>query len=79
LYFDAGRNYKIGNIVWGGVFRPIQTFKPTIDWNLAAEYRINKQWTAFLELNNLLNRRHELWYNYGSYRMNFLLGATFNL
>ena len=82
LYVDAGRNYREHSYSYGllGLYLPeIKTFKPTIDWSLAAEYRLNRRWGAFMEFNNILNQRRMEWVGYRSFGMNFLLGATFNL
>jgi len=52
---------------------------PIVDWSLGAEYRFNRRWSAFVEVNNILNQRYQHWFNYRSFGTNFLLGATFNL
>ncbi|MDR2907051.1 MAG: TonB-dependent receptor [Bacteroidales bacterium] len=85
LYFASEIYYRpyFGSISpgpsLGGSLPDIEKYNPTVDWNIGAEYRFNKQWGAFLELNNLLNQRSYEWCNYGSYRFNFLAGITFNL
>ena len=87
LYIDAGRRY-LGNPtddVAGGrsltqsQLPELRRFRPTVDWSLGAEYRFNRRWSAFVEVNNILNQRYQHWFNYRSFGTNFLLGATFNL
>jgi hypothetical protein len=72
LYFEAGRYYDIseGNS---------KKFNPFVDWSIGAEYRFNKRWSAFAEINNILNQKYYQWYGYRSFGCNFLVGATFNL
>jgi outer membrane receptor protein involved in Fe transport len=79
LYVEAGRQYA-KDINFG--FPPIygyEKFDPIIDWSIGAEYRINKQWGACLDVNNILGQKYYQWYGYRSYGVNFLVGATFNL
>ncbi len=72
LYFATGVEYQDYS------FQTLE-FQPTIDWSLGAEYRYDRRWSAFLELNNILNRIHYDWYNYRTYRMKFMVGITFTL
>ena len=49
------------------------------DINLGMEYRYKKNISGFLTVNNLLNKRYELWNNYRSQGLNVLAGITFSL
>ncbi|MCD4695055.1 MAG: hypothetical protein K8S16_02345 [Bacteroidales bacterium] len=49
-----------------------------IDLNLGFEYRYSKVLSGFLNLNNILGQRYEHWYNYPTYRFNFLLGISYS-
>ena len=53
-----------------------QTLKGCFDWSLGAEYRFIKRMTVFVDLNNLLSQRYYMWYDYPSYRFNFMVGLT---
>ena len=53
-----------------------QTLKGCFDWSIGAEYRFIKRMTVFLDLNNLLSQRYYMWYDYPSYRFNFMVGLT---
>ncbi|MDR0437542.1 MAG: TonB-dependent receptor [Bacteroidales bacterium] len=78
LYFSSGTKYHDFSKI--ELIKPkLETFDPIIDWSIGAEYRFNRRWSAFLDVNNILNQRYYHWYNYRSFRTNFLIGATFNL
>ncbi|HTB33032.1 MAG TPA: hypothetical protein VK808_13465, partial [Bacteroidia bacterium] len=47
------------------------------DLNLGAEYKYNKSFTAFLNLNNIANVAYYTWDNYEMERFNFLIGIRF--
>ncbi len=49
-----------------------------IDLNLGIEYRYNSKLSAFLDLNNLTNHRHQLWYLYPTQQFNMKIGATYS-
>lgn len=44
------------------------------DLSAGAEYRINKQFSAWLDVNNILNDKYERWNNYPVYGLNVLGG-----
>lgn len=77
LFVDAGR-YARTNMFGIGNFER-ERLRPIVDWSMSAEYRFNRRWGAFLEVNNILNQRRYNWFNYRTFGTNFLLGATFNL
>lgn len=54
------------------------TVKGGFDWNLGFEYRFFRRWSAFAQVNNLIAGRYFKWYDYPSYRINFIVGATFS-
>ncbi len=49
------------------------------DLSAGAEYKINKQFSVWLDANNLLNNKYERWKNYPVYGMNVLGGIIINL
>lgn len=51
--------------------------KPTLDINVGAQYNINKWLSAYLQLNNLLHRKHDVFYGYQSQGINFMLGVSY--
>lgn len=55
-----------------------EKLKGYVDLNLGFEYRYSNVLSGFLNLNNLLGQRYYHWYNYPSYRFNFMLGVTYS-
>lgn len=49
------------------------------DINLGLEYRYKKNISGFVNVNNILNKRYELWNNYRAQGLNVLAGITFSL
>jgi hypothetical protein len=72
LYFASGIYYRNNLAI-------VEQYNLKADWSIDVEFRFNRRCSAFMEFNNLLGQRSELWYNYGTYKMNFLTGVTFSL
>ncbi|MBP9098975.1 MAG: TonB-dependent receptor [Ferruginibacter sp.] len=53
-------------------------FKPGADLGIGAEFRINKQFTAWIDVNNILNNKYERWHRYEVYGLNLLGGIRFD-
>jgi hypothetical protein len=51
--------------------------KGITDASCGLEYRIFKNFTAFVDLNNILNVRYAEWNNYVNQKFNFLIGASY--
>ncbi len=73
LYMNARKYYSFSTENTGNL---IET-TPVIDINIGGEYTINKQFSAFLELNNLLNRYNYLLACYPAMRFNAMAGVKF--
>jgi hypothetical protein len=54
-----------------------QTIKPTIALNLGAQYKVNRWLSAYIQLNDYINRKDEIFYGYHSQGIHFLLGITY--
>lgn len=52
--------------------------KGGFDWSLGFEYRFLPRWSAFANVNNLIAQRFFKWYDYPTYRTNFVAGLTFS-
>lgn len=52
--------------------------KPGADLSAGAEFRINKQFSAWLDINNIFNNKYERWHRYEVYGLNLLGGIRFN-
>ena len=59
----------------GKVAKP---FKPGSDLSAGAEFKINKTFSAWLDVNNILNNKYQRWHNYEVYGLNLLGGIRFN-
>jgi outer membrane receptor protein involved in Fe transport len=53
-----------------------QRLKPYFDANLSVEYRYSKMVSVFLNINNIGAVQYFKWYNYPSYRLQLLAGAS---
>jgi outer membrane receptor protein involved in Fe transport len=49
------------------------------DINIGAEYRYKKNISGFINVNNILNQRYEMWNFYRAQGLNVLAGVTFSL
>ncbi len=87
LRVDAKINSKISvysdNYFGGGKYmltrhETVLMAKPVIDLNLGAQYNIDKWLSCFLQLNNYINRKHDVFYGYQSQGINFLAGVTWS-
>lgn len=54
------------------------TLPGAADLSAGAEFRINKQFSAWFDVNNILNDKYERWHNYQVYGLNFLGGIKIN-
>ena len=54
-----------------------KTIKPMISLNLGGQYIINRWLSVYLQLNDYLNRRDEIFYGYKSQGIHFLLGVKY--
>ncbi|MBL0146222.1 MAG: hypothetical protein IPP48_11045 [Chitinophagaceae bacterium] len=68
LYAFGGGNYlDKGNIA--------QTFKGGADVSAGLEFRVNKMFSAWLDINNIANQKYQRWHNYEVYGLNVLGGV----
>lgn len=71
FYMFAGGNYLAkGNQGFN--------FKPGADLSIGAEFRITRQFTAWLDVNNVLNNKYERWHRYEVYGLNLVGGIRFD-
>lgn len=54
-----------------------EELSPIADININANYKYSKKLSIFLNLNNLLNKDYQLWYNYPVYKINGIGGITY--
>lgn len=51
---------------------------PAVDLRVAGSYHFTPELSAFLEINNLLGQRYELWNHYPGYRLNAVAGVGYS-
>ncbi len=71
-YFSGG-SYALDTSSWITAV----ALKPVIDINIGAQYNFNKWLSAYLQLNNLLNRKHDIYYGYQSQGINGMIGVSY--
>lgn len=71
-YAQAGRKMDIQ-----GAEEGVATLQDLHELRLGGSYQITRWLAANLQLNNLMNRKQELWYGIPEQGFNFLLGASF--
>ncbi len=59
----------------GNVSKP---FKPGSDLSAGIEFKINKTFSAWMDVNNILNNKYQRWHNYEVYGLNLLGGVRVN-
>ena len=62
---------------WAYVAKSQQRLKPIISLNIGGQYSINKWLNVYLQLNNYLNRKNDIFYGYQSQGCHFLLGVKY--
>jgi len=71
FYMFGGGNYlEKGNLSY--------KFKPGSDLSVGAEFKITKQFSAWLDVNNVFNDKYQRWHGYEVYGLNLLGGVRFN-
>ena len=71
FYMFGGGNYlEKGNLSY--------KFKSGADLSAGAEFQITKQFSAWLDVNNIFNNKYERWHRYEVYGLNLLGGVRFN-
>ena len=54
------------------------SFKGGKDLSAGVEFKVNKMFSAWLDVNNILNDKYERWHNYQVYGLNVLGGVRVN-
>lgn len=53
-------------------------FRPGTDLSAGIEFKINKTFSAWMDVNNILNDKYQRWHNYEVYGLNLLTGLKVN-
>ncbi len=66
--FGGGKYLDFGNLS--------RNFSGGTDLSIGAEYKVNQQFSAFLDVNNLFANKYQRWHNYEVYGLNLLGGIV---
>lgn len=55
-----------------------RAFKPGSDLSAGIEFKINKTFSAWMDVNNILNNKYQRWHNYEVYGLNLMGGVRVN-
>jgi len=61
-----------------GGLQPSFRLKDAADLSLIVDYKLNKKWALWVDLNNIANVRYQRWNKYESFGFNFLAGIKYN-
>ena len=70
MHLAAGHYLDKGNVS--------KVFKPGSDLSAGIEFKINKMFSAWMDVNNILNTKYERWHNYEVYGLNLMGGVRVN-
>ena len=70
FYFFSGGNYLDST-------KKAETFSGGADLSIGSTYKINKRFSAFLDINNIFGQKYERWHNYQVYGINAMIGVCF--
>ncbi len=68
--FGAGFYLDKGNVA--------KVLKPGSDLSAGAEFKINKTFSAWIDVNNIFNTKYQRWHNYEVYGLNLMGGVRVN-
>ncbi len=74
---------KLQADIFGGnmakaVGKPDIRTKGIFDLGLGVDYKLNKKWALWMDLNNIANAKYQRWNGYTSFGFNFLAGFKYN-
>lgn len=71
FYFFNGGNYLLRS-------SESRALSGGSDLSAGAEFKINKQFSVWIDVNNILNDKYERWHNYEVYGLNLMGGILIN-
>ena len=57
---------------------PEKRLKDAADINLGVDYKFNKKWALWVDLNNIANIQYQRWNQYDSFGFNFIAGLRYS-
>jgi hypothetical protein len=76
-----GLTTRVNADLWrGALYRTPVTkrLKDAADINLGVDYKLNKKWALWVDLNNIANIQYQRWNQYDSFGFNFIAGLRYS-
>jgi hypothetical protein len=78
-----GLTTRVSADLWrGGLSRspgmPEKRLKDAADINLGVDYKLNKKWALWVDLNNIANIQYQRWNQYDAFGFNFIAGLRYS-
>ena len=78
-----GLTTRVNADMWRGALSrspgmPEKRLKDAADINLGVDYKLNKKWALWVDLNNIANIQYQRWNQYDSFGFNFIAGLRYS-
>lgn len=78
-----GLTSRVNADLWRGALSrspgmPEKRLKDAADINLGVDYKLNKKWALWVDLNNIANIQYQRWNQYDSFGFNFIAGLRYS-
>jgi outer membrane receptor protein involved in Fe transport len=78
-----GLTTRVNADLWRGALArspgmPEKRLKDAADINLGVDYKLNKKWALWVDLNNIANIQYQRWNQYDSFGFNFIAGLRYS-
>jgi len=76
-----GLTTRVNADLWrGALYRTPVTkrLKDAADINLGVDYKLNKKWALWVDLNNIANIQYQRWNQYDAFGFNFIAGLRYS-
>ena len=78
-----GLTTRVNADLWRGALArspgmPEKRLKDAADINLGVDYKMNKKWALWVDLNNIANIQYQRWNQYDSFGFNFIAGLRYS-
>lgn len=78
-----GLTTRVNADMWRGAISrspgmPEKRLKDAADINLGVDYKLNKKWALWVDLNNIANIQYQRWNQYNSFGFNFIAGLRYS-
>ncbi len=78
-----GLTTRVNADLWRGALSrspgmPEKRLKDAADINLGVDYKLNKKWALWVDLNNIANIQYQRWNQYDSFGFNFIAGLRYS-